>query len=304
MTVFAAGQQLLAEVHDTAAFDRVTGSVSLPVSLDPGTVWQVAGAADDRHFVVAVPVYGTSSLRLFGLSLSSAGRPVLSRHTTAQWNGDVFRGVALSPDGTVAALAFTNSAKLTGTVAAVMLSDGSAKVWSGAQAPGFLPGDLSFVSGTSLAVPWVHYISPADAVLSGVRTLDVSQPGGSLLASRLVTFASPPPVPHSAMVTAGGREIIASICPGGTGPTITAQVAVLSGIDGHLIRVLRTEKQTVQPGPAGTATSQPLALVTCPLLSVDATGLHVLTEAFTFGRLDGLLFRRLPPDAVQFDAAW
>jgi hypothetical protein len=138
--------------------------------------------------------------------------------------------------------------------------------------------------------------------------LDVSRPGGSLLASRLVGFRVPRAIPDSAIVTASGRDIVASFCRAGTGRTVTAEVALLSGTDGRLIRVLRTEKTKlpgpVQPQKAGVSTTQTLTLVTCPMLSVDASGRHVLTEAFTFGRLDDRRFQRLPRASRSFDAAW
>ena len=307
MTVFAVGKHLRAEVRDSAS-GRVTGSVQLPGSLPAGTSWQIAGAADDRHFVIAIPVYGASTLTVFGLSLSRGGHPAVREHRAARWNGNVFRSLALSPDGTVAALAFTNFAQVYGSVTVLNLRNGKAKNWSGARAPGFLPGDLSFLGNTRLAVPWVHYLSSANAVLAGVRLLDVSRPGGSLLASRLVAFRVPRATPNSAIVTAGGRDIVASFCRAGTGRTVTAQVALLSGTDGRLIRVLRSEKTKLSaPMPtqkSGASATQTLAFVTCPVLSVDASGRHVLTEAFTFGRLDDHKFQRLPGGNRSFDAAW
>jgi len=307
VTVFAAGGQLRAEVRSSAS-GHVTGSVRLPVSLRRGATWQIAGAADDRHFVVAVPVYDSSSLTVFGLSVSASGHPAVRQHRAAHWNGYVFQGLALSPDGNVAALAFTSFIRMAGTVEALNLGTGKIKNWSGAQARGFFPGDLSFVGQTKLAVPWVHYLGPANSVLAGVRTLDVSRPGGSLLSSRLVTFRTPHAVPASAIVTAGGKQIIASFCPAGTGGTVTAKVAVLSGTDGHVIRVLRTENMKVsapkQASSSGVRVTQALALVTCSVLSVDVTGQHVLAQAFTFGRLDGTKFTRLSRHGGSFYAAW
>jgi hypothetical protein len=304
VTVYATGNQLRAEVHSSAS-GRLAGSVSLPVSRRSGTVWQVAGAADDRHFVIAIPAYGTSSFTVFGLSVTSSGHPELWKQRTVRWGGDVFRSLALSPDGAVVALDFTNSTHFSGYVRVLNLGTGETRNWSGAEAPGFLPGDLSFLSRTTLAVPWVHYLSQAKAVLAGVRMLDVSRHSGSLLAaSRLVAFRVPPAAPDSGIVTAGGRQIIASFCPAGTGRTVTSRVTVLSGTDGHLITVLRTEKMTLA-GPARTADgTQTLGLVSCPVLSVDSSGQHMLTWAFTFGRLDHGKFRHLPKGGGSFAAAW
>lgn len=279
--------------------------MTLPVSLTPGTAWQIAAAADDQHFVVAVPGYGTRTLTLLGLALSRTGQLTLDGQRATAWNGDVFRGLALSPDGAQAAVSFTDSVKVTGSVAVVNLRTGQTKTWSGAQAPGFQPGDLSFVNGTGLAMPWIHYLSPSDVVLTGIRELNVAGPGGSLLASRLTTFRTPSAVPDSAIVAGHGAQLITSSCSV-TGRTMTAQVAELSAFDGRLIRVLRTETQPAS-APASVPASagvQQLGFVTCPLLSVDATGLHILTEAFTFGQLDGGRFRQLPADAAEFDAAW
>jgi hypothetical protein len=303
VTVLTAGQHLRAEVHDSAS-GRVVGSVPVPVSRRSGTTWLIAAAADHRHFAIAVPVYGTSSLAVFGLSLSQRGRPAVTQRQKARWNGDVFQSLALSPDGTVAALAFTNSVNMSGSVAVINLRTGRAKSWSGAQARGFLPGDLSFLSRTRLAVPWIHYPGNIHPVLAGVRMLDVSRPGGSLLAARLISFRVQWAVTDSAIVTAGGRQIVASFCKEGTGRTVTAMVAALSGTDGHVIRVLHTERLTVPAPPRTTQASQALTLVTCPVLAVDSTGRHVLTEAFTFGRLDNGTFRRLRGDSGSFDAAW
>jgi hypothetical protein len=205
----------------------------------------------------------------------------------------------------MAALAFTSAARMSGSISVLSLTTGKVRIWSGAGAPGFVPGGLSFLGRATLAVPWVHYLSQADAVLAGIRVLNVSGPGGSLLASRLVAFRRPAAAPDSVTVTAGGRQLIASSCQPGGGRTVTARVMILSGTDGHLLRVLRTEKIT-PPAPARgrPAGTQTLTLLTCPVLSVDGTGRHLLTEAFTFGRLDNGAFRRLPAGTGPFYAAW
>lgn len=304
VTVYATGSQLRAEVHSSAS-GQLAGSLSLPVSRRSGTIWQVAGAADERHFVIAIPAYGTPSFTLFGLSVTSGGQPRLWQQRTVRWGGDVFRSLALSPDGAVAALDFTNSTHISGYVRVLNLGTGETRNWSSANAPGFNPGDLSFLSKTKLAVPWVHYLSQTRAVLAGVRMVDISRHSGSLLAaSQLVAFRVPPAAPDSGIVTADGRQIIASFCSAGTGRTVTSRVTVLSGTDGHLTKVLRTEKIT-RAGPARTVGgTQPLGLVTCPVLSVDSSGQHMLIWAFTFGRLDYGKFRHLPKGGGSFAAAW
>jgi len=99
------------------------------------------------------------------------------------------------------------------------------------------------------------YLSQADAVLAGIRMLNVSGPGGSPPSppgwSRFRRPRRRPP--DSVTVTAGGRQLIASSCQPGGGRTITARVMILSGTDGHLLRVLRTEKITppARPHAAG-----------------------------------------------------
>jgi hypothetical protein len=302
VTVHVSGKKLQAQVRNSTS-GKVISSVSLPVTVGTGTTWQIAGASDDRHFVVAVPVYGKSSLTLYTISLSRIVRPVLGKHWTAKWNGTVFQSLALSPTGTSAALGFTSFAQMTGSVTVVNLGTGKSKTWSGAQAPGYLPGDLSFVGNADLAVPWLHYLSYQDAVLAGVRTLNLNKAAGSLLTAKLVTFRKPPAVPASAIVTANGKDIIASTCQAPSGKTVTAKVEELSASDGHVIRVLTTQKMTFS-APGSASNKQPLLFLTCPVLSVDGTGQHVLVEAFTFGRLDNTKFRKLPGQSGSFAAAW
>jgi hypothetical protein len=223
--------------------------------------------------------------------------------------------MALSPDGTMLALSLerfgitTNIAPY-GNVEVVNLVTGKIRTWTGHGAPGYYPGAPTWGNdGRTLTFPWRHITSQITgaAVITGVRELDAAAPGSNLLASRLTGFPTAAQGLQSAVITSGGRDIIASSCRGIANSgryhdTAVARIVELSAADGQLVRVLRTQTTRF-----ANATDEQDALdESCAVLSADATGQHVLVQAFSFGRIDNGVFTALPgapPSSVLFAAA-
>ncbi len=291
---------------------HVTGSVPIPVA--PGNARfnvtaQAFGGADDRHFVILVSqggdLPGVASLTLFLLTVSPDGRPGRLRQLNVGTRGEPVIGAALSPDAKIVALSLTHEflPPLYGSVELINVATGATRTWTARAAPGYWPGTPAWAGDSAVAVPWWHDTGhgmfPAD--ITGVRELDITMPGASLLAAPLVTFPAPAAGLESAVIAPGGGAIIVSSCRAGH-HTATAQVSELSAADGRLVGVLRT--QTARFG--NDADAQDAVLSECQVLSV-ASGGHVLVQAFPFGRIDHGSFTALPgtsPNVLPVSAAW
>jgi hypothetical protein len=293
---------------------HVTGSAALPVPA--GTPHspvssEAFGTADDRDVVIVVSrggdLPGVADVTLFRLTVSLDGRPTGLDQLNFDSTGVPVTGAALSPDGKMLALSLVHEfppGTLYGSVEVLNVASGGARTWTGQGAPGYWPGVPSWAGdGTVVVVPWWHSASQTTipAEITGVRELDLAAPGDSLAAARLVAFPAPALGLASAVIAPGG-DIVASSCRAAQ-HTATAQVAELSGTDGRLIRVLRTQTARFPDGAA----AQDAILATCQVLSVAGDGDHVLVRALGFGRIDNGVFTSLPgmsPGAVPVSATW
>lgn len=302
-----------------SAHGSVIGTAPLPETQD--SVGQsVAAAADGRTFVIAVNAIGASTLpgtaaiQYFRLTVSAASRPGTPVQLAPDLgNAEPLTGMALSPDGTLLALSLmhlglTTNVQPYGDIEVVNLITGKTRTWAGSGQLGYWPGAPLWENGDrTLTFTWWHTTSQTTgaAVLAGVRQLNTSAPGNNLLASGLNSFQAVIPGLRSAVITAGGRDIIASSCrdvaaSGGYHGTAVAQIVELSAADGHLIRVLRTQ---VTRFPS-TTDEQNALNAACAVLSVDPSGNHLLVQAFSFGRIDNGVFTALPGAAPgEFFAA-
>lgn len=303
VTVASTSAGLEAVVRDSAS-GVVTGTTPLPGSGDALGV-SVTASATERTFVIAA-VLNTSSLPgtdwtvFFRLSVSSAGRPGNAVKLNVSTDAMPLAGMALSPDGNRLALSFEHEGIIVGTqtygvVQVIDLATGKARTWTGHGSQEYWAGTPSWgTDDRTLAFPWWHVTPAGISLITGVRQLDTSTPGGNLLESSLTGFPAAVSGIHSAMIAASGREIIAAAChdtspPGHSRGQVTARIIVLSAADGRLLRVLRT-----QTARYTNLDRQDYLDGGCAVLSADPSGNHVLVQDFPFGRIDNGVFTALP----------
>jgi len=297
-----------------SAGGHVTGSVAIPGPAAMGRTsvgGEAFGSSDGRHFVIVVSrggdLPGVADVTLFRLTVSPGGRPGGLRQLTFDSTGEPVTGAAPSPDGTMLALSLVHefpAGPLYGSVEVLDVASGATRTWTGQSTPGYWPGIPAWASNSAIVVPWWHStaLGTVPAVITGIRHLDTAAPGGSLAAAPLAAFPAPVPGLQSAVIAAGGREVIASSCRAGH-HTATARVVELSAANGQLIRVLRT--QTARFGNDADAADATFSQ--CQVLSVAGDGGHVLVQAFAFGRIDNGAFTSLPgatPRVLPVSAAW
>ncbi|PZS40196.1 MAG: hypothetical protein DLM62_04145 [Pseudonocardiales bacterium] len=291
-----------------------TGAVISRVVIPGAHIDGVSGAADDRTFVLAAwSGSGAGQVtRFYAFHLAAGGRPggltILPLSVLAGSAGYGVTGVALSPDArTVAVAVVPQSLQTTRPTPAhrsrieiATLGSAGMRTWVAAAEVNL--SDLSWADGRHLG-----YLSddlrgvPRLPGVIRVNLLDTARPGGDL------TTSSTPVTPRtgnapidSALVTAGGRMVIAWTGPGsGSSGQVLAAYSTRTG---HRQRVLYQG-----PGHGN-------FVVQGDLLSADRSGRHVLMSVLTvrgsspvLGRLDNGRFTTLPSPArspEQVLAAW
>jgi hypothetical protein len=309
LTVQDAAGGVTATVRDSAD-GRVTGTVLVagqPSECD----WTIAGAADDRNFVIddvaGCDLPGSSVGTLYALTISPGGRP--DRPVKLTIRGDDVSGMALSADGSMLAVSYLPGFQYVpgmgaGEIAIADLRTGNRDVTAGTPGPDDWPGVPAWTGGGALIVPWWH--GGTDATLAGIQQFQVDRAleRGPHLPWVLPRLPHQFPVPGlrlaTALVTGRGDTIVGASCRA-TGPDVAvAQVSELSAVSGKPVRLLRT--QTIRGGDVQDAVRSQ-----CSVLSADPSGLHILIQAFTFGRLDNGTFTPLPgltPGVGFVAAAW
>lgn len=304
-----------------SADGHLTGSVAIPVPAGTARAYaggEVFGGLDDRHFVVVASrggdLPGVSQDALFLLTVSPDGRPGRLDRLDFDNRGVPVTGAALSPDGMTVVLSLTNEfpgQSRYGSVVLINVATGATRTWTGQGAPGYWPGVPSWAGDGTVEIPWWHGGSAGTvpASLTGVRELNLTSPGGSLLTAQLVTYPAPVQGLGSAMIAPGGGYVVASSCRAGPGRhTGTARIVELSPATGRVVEVLRT--QTTRFG--NSADVQDAIFSTCRVLSAVDGGGIVLAQAFAFGRIDDRAFTSLPdtslpgtsPRVLSASAAW
>jgi hypothetical protein len=241
---------------------KVVATVEPPAGAPAGGFTGVAGAGDDRTFVLAA---GTGQSRFYQLILGQRGTPdhppTLLPVPPLANAGAPF---ALSSDGSELAVALP---RLGGTVAeeivVVSLTSGSTRTWRSPD-PGIIAGlswadpgsapSRGWARDNQLAFVWTDATPGrgAAAKRSGLRLLDTTAPGSDLLASRLVIPAS---VRFGALrgindpvISSAGTVVFATmISPAGGNPV--AAVVEFSVATGHPLRAV-----TPQAGASGMGT--------------------------------------------------
>jgi hypothetical protein len=304
-----------------SANGHVTGSVAIPVPAGSARAYaggEVFGGLDDRHFVVVASrggdLPGVSQDTVFLLTVSPDGRPGRLDRLDFDNQGVPVTGAALAPGGMTVVLSLTSEfpgQSQYGSVVLINVATGATRTWTGQGAPGYWPGIPSWAGDGTVEIPWWHGGSAGTvpASLTGVRELNLTSPGGSLLAAQLVTYPAPVQGLGSAMIAPGGGYVVASSCRAGPGRhTGTARIMELSPATGRVVEVLRT--QTTRFG--NNADVEDAISSTCRVLSAVDGGGIVLAQAFAFGRIDDRAFTSLPgtslpgtsPSVLSASAAW
>jgi hypothetical protein len=296
-------------VRDSAT-GRVLATLRLPF-LVPGGAQQIAGAADDRTFVIHD---GTD---LFRLRLAADGRPArLTRLPVTVPAGDT---IALSPDGRT--IAFENQSSCQGirsetgcpenAIRLVWLATGATRTWS-TRASWQAGIWIAWDGNDHVLFSWAR-ASASGPQPSGYRLLDVRGPGGDLLSARLLPL---PPLPvfggaafdQTAFITPDGSAVITatySVVGPSTSSTLIMKIVELSARTGRLLRVLLEAREP---------NSFPAFIIDgCSVYSLGPTGVHALIECSSpeiFGRMDNGRFTPLPGGPALGDdpflptAAW
>ncbi len=282
------GHFATAVVHNSA-----TGAplASARIPLADGASPSLTAAADGRTFLVVDNSAAARGPGFYRLRVADGGRAVRAGRLTVKVSPLAVDAVALSPDGSRLALAEQSchgSRCQYSQIQVLSLANGASKTWR-TRASG-APWSLSWAAGGGrVGFLWESGLhAPPPAQRDGYRLLNVTGPGGDLLASGAVVPVAPNPggdIPP-ALVTADGRAFITSSTRTVPGPdhhvTVTAKIVELSARTGRVQRVLYAASARGVPrtyGNAGTLDEQG-----CTVLSLDPAGQHPLARCFLFGR--------------------
>ena len=294
------GRGIQAVVRASAS-GKVTGIVPVPSALpvewsDSGGTF-VTAAADDRSFIIGVqggqaPTKTGLDLRLFGFAISAAGKPGhLTELAPAPARDETTEGIALSPDGKLLAVSMMRSTpgNYAPTIQVLNLATGAIRTWTvPTRNYPYLIGPPSWADGSRvIAFTWLRSTqSGLMAAPRGIRLLDITAPGGNLLAGTLI-------VPNgvvaagslvSALITPDGRDVIVvtwrDLTPRASTHTVVVRFAELQASTGRLVRLLRT--QTARYDQVNVVTVEDSLAV----LSLGSQGRYALVQGIQFGWLD------------------
>lgn len=300
--------------------DSVTGRALARIRLPGSGAVTISGAADGRTFVI------TDGHDLYRMRLAADGRSARLSRLPITVADPFFDNLTLSPDGRTVAF---ESQRCTfvgrggygcqySAIQLVSLRTGATRTWS-TRAPAQLNSIwISWDGNDHVLFSWASTGAPP-LRRSGYWLLDVSGPGGNLLAARklpLPPFHASPGLPlgtaepRSAFITPDGSAVVMSTFSAAgpsQSPTLVSTVVERSARTGRLLRVLLRETSVGY----GRANGVPRA--GCWIYSLGPTGVHALVGCFSpgdlFGRLDNGRFTPLPglpgpEDVVLSDAAW
>ena len=294
------GRGIQAVVRGSAS-GKVTGTVPVPSAI--GVEWADSGgtfvtaAADDRSFIIGVqggqaPTKTGLDLRLFRFAISAAGKPGhLTELAPAPARDETTEGIALSPDGKLLAVSMMRSTpgNYAPTIQVLNLATGAIRTWTvPTRNYPYLIGPPSWADGSRvIAFTWLR--STQSGLMSaprGIRLLDITAPGGNLLAGTLI-------VPNgvvaagslvSALITPDGRDVIVvtwrDLTPRASTHTVVVRFAELQASTGRLVRLLRT--QTARYDQVNVVTVEDSLAV----LSLGSQGRYALVQGIQFGWLD------------------
>jgi len=255
----------------------------------------VTGSADGRTYVVLDNTFQGAGhgygVRFYRLQAGPQGRTLRVDRLPISTFPLAVDGTALSPDGRELAIA-EQSCRDSGCqynqIQVRSLATGATRTWRTRH------------EGLSLSLSWAgrHQVgflwesgrkTHSPRLRSGYRLLDVTGPGGDLLATGPVVQLKPNPghdIP-AAVVTPDGRSFVTSSTRVAHGRdhhvTVTVKIIMVSARTGKVQRVLYTESGSGVP--RGLGRTGDLAEQRCTVLALDRTGQHPLVQCFVMGRL-------------------
>jgi hypothetical protein len=296
--------------------DSVTGRALASIRLPGSGLVAISGAADGRTFVI------TDGNDLFRMRLAADGRSAqLSRLPITVANA-FYHSVTLSPDGSTVAFESQSCVLFRcqySAIQLVSLRTGATRTWSTRALTQLNSIWISWDGNDHVLFSWASTGAPP-VRRSGYWLLDVSGPGGSLLAARKLPLplplmpgiSGPGPLsePRSAFITHDGSAVITSTFSAAgpsQRPTLVSTVVEQSARTGRVLRVLLRETSVGWRPIFGAHRDG------CWVYSLGPTGVHALVGCFSpgyiFGRLDNGRFTPLPgfpgpAELVLADAAW
>jgi hypothetical protein len=290
-----------ATVHASAT-GKVLSSTRLPAARNVPTgqsfFWSISAAADDQTFLIQ------QVRQLFVLRLSPNGRSAQLSQLPVRLPPTA--SVALSPDGSTAAIESMSSCKTTtvspnydapactNTEIRLISVDSGAitRTWS-TEVLTVQSTWISWTRASQILFEWPG-ISPASPQPASLRLLDVTAAGSNLLAAHVLPVQigdGPPFQTPYAFLTPDGSTVIFSTTSS-DGSAVSGQAA--SARTGRLLYVLGqgTQAYPVQG---------------CDVLSMGPAGLHALVSCgpASLGRVDNGRFTRLPGITDSWGvAAW
>jgi hypothetical protein len=254
----------------------------------------VTGSADGRTYVVVDNTFQGAGhgygVRFYRLQAGPQGRSMRVDRLPISTFPLGVDGAALSPDGRELAIAEQSCRGdhcQYNQIQVRSLATGATRTWRTRHEGG--PFSLSWAGSATIGFRWEGALkSPSPRLRAGYRLLDVTGPGGDLLAAGPVVRLRPNPghdIP-AAFVTPDGRAFVTSSTRVARGRdhhvTVTAKIIMVSARTGKVQRVLYTESASGVPRALGRTGS--LAEQRCMVLALDRTGEHPLIQCFVMGR--------------------
>jgi hypothetical protein len=264
------------------------------VPLQGGEQPSVTGSADGRTYIVldntmqgAGHGYG---VRFYRLQAGPQGRSLRVDRLPISTYPLAVDGASISPDGRTLAIAEQSCRGERcqyNQVQVRTLATGATRTWRTRHEGA--PWNLSWAGSRTIAFLWEGALKTHSPRLrTGYRLLDVTGPGGDLLAAGPVVQLRPNPghdIP-AAFVTPDGRAFVTSSSRVIHGRdhhvTVTAKIIMVSARTGKVRRVLYTESGSGVPRALGRTGS--LDEQRCVVLALDRTGQHPLIQCFVMGR--------------------
>jgi hypothetical protein len=277
----------------------------------------ISAEPSDRTFVIDAAASLQSSrdrIDLYLLRVSASGRSTtltrLPLVLLPAGSPDVVDGIAVSPDGTMLAVALQvndNPQTLNprGEIIVYSLHGGATQTWT---APGdkAVPWDPAWTGGSRyLTFVWQDHLTGTVWFSTGrsqVRRLDTAAPGRSLLAAQvLVTGGGAVGFIQSAEAGPAGAPIIAAVfaVPPTSSGTARMRLVALSPATGAVTHVFaRHNVHYTGRMQEGAAVSS------CQVLGADATGQHTLASCPDFARIANGTLTPLPHNRQVIAVAW